>query len=308
MYIPILAGLLAGFMQAVSYLIARAALHDSQTTPLRLMVVSHICMGIMSVCALPFVWTAPAQGLGHYLLWIAAVTCLYISAQSCFFWSVQFTPSSRLAPMMGIKILFAALLAYFLRGQDQHLIQWLAVFLCLLAACAVQWSGAAIVRKSLISVIAAVIFFACADVSITFAVDSMNPDAENRGIMAAVVVALSAYSACLIPALCVIPILRQRTSSAEGITPPVWPLKIGLLYAVVWLFAMMCLYIAFAYDLVFGTIMQSMRGPFAVIIGILVAKCGMHHLEAQRSRSDFIKQICSALLMVVAIGLYCLYK
>ncbi|NRA38935.1 MAG: DMT family transporter [Planctomycetes bacterium] len=308
MYIAIIAGLLAGFAQAISYLVTRAVLHEGKTTPLCLLALSHIWMGIVSLCALPFVWQEPAQGLSAFCTNSSIVVASYFSAQACFFYSVQFTPSSRLAPMMGIKVIFAAIFAWLILGKDQHLMQWLAVLLCLVAACAVQWSGQSIIKKSLIAVVAAVVFFSISDLHITFVADIINPDTVHRGIMVPVIVVLTVYAGCLIPSTITLGVLRYQAKEHDQQQETALPIKGSIIYATVWLLGMFCLFTAFAYDLVFGTIMQSMRGPIAVFLGILVAKLGMHHLEDQRSKMDFLKQILSALLMVAAIALYCWYK
>ena len=55
---------------------------------------------------------------------------------------------------------------------------------------------------------------------------------------------------------------------------------------------------------VFGNVLLSSRGLFAVIIGAVLAHRGWHELEQRVDRATLLRRIAAAVLMTAAIALY----
>ncbi len=301
--IGVLSGLLAAFLQAISYILSRGILHGGRTTPLHLLIVSHLWMGIVCWIALPFVWQEPDQGLGSMFAMLAFQCACYIGAQFSFFWTIRYAAASRISPLMGMKIIFSVILAYTVRDEALNMMQIVAVVLTLIAAFAVTQSGEKIPWKAICGTLVVVICFASSDLGITLTRDVIFTGDGDVPLMVPVFICIISYSLVSLLGLIALPIIHYSNTSSEMH----WPWRDSFFYAMTWLGAMVCLFTAFAMiGLVFGAIAQSLRGPFSVLMALAVIKLGFDHIEQQRSRSDYIKQICSALLMVAAIALYCL--
>ena len=301
--IGVIAGLIAAFMQSISYILSRHVLHAHNTTPLHLMLISNVWMGLICVVVLPFVWPQPEAGYGVFFGFLAFQILAYLGAQAGFFWAIRHAAASRVSPMMGIKIVFSAILAFSVRDESLNLMQIAAVVLTLVAAFAVSKSGERIPWKALLGTLIAVICFALSDLGITLCADAINSDPSQRTVMVPLTICIMSYSISGILALALYPVFKRTLAH----TKKEWAWKASLGYSLAWLAAMVFLFTTFAMiGLVFGAIAQSLRGPLSVLLAALIAKMGWEHIEQKRSRADFIKQVLSALLMVVAISLYCL--
>jgi hypothetical protein len=255
--------------------------------------------------ALPFVWITPAAGAGPLASVLAFQITAYLGAQFSFFWTIRYAAASRISPLMGVKILFAALFAWLVNDQALTLLQGIAVGLTLISAFAVMQSAEKIPWKALLGTLSTVLCFATSDLGITLTRDVVYAGSEDVPLMVPVFICVLSYSVVAVISIIALPFMRW------ALPGPIsqWPWKTGLWYAIAWFGAMIFLFTAFAFvGLVFGAIAQSLRGPFSVMLAALVTKFGFDHIEQQRSRSDYVKQILSALLMVVAIALYCLSK
>lgn len=301
--IGVAAGLIAALLQALSYILSRHILHGGFNTPLHLLLVSHVWMGMLCWIVLPFVWITPDGGALALSSALAFQIAAYLGAQFSFFWTIRHAAASRISPLMGIKILFSALFAWLVHEQSLNLMQSIAVGLTLIAAFAVMQSAEKIPWKALLGTLCVVICFASSDLGITLTRDAVYQGDADVPLMVPVFICVLSYSVVAVLSIVTLPALRWALPGRIS----QWPWKDGLWYAVTWLGAMVFLFTAFAFiGLVFGAIAQSLRGPFSVMLAALVSKLGFDHIEQQRSRSDYIKQIASALLMVAAIALYCL--
>jgi hypothetical protein len=81
--------------------------------------------------------------------------------------------------------------------------------------------------------------------------------------------------------------------------------RAALGYAATWLASMVALYVCFALvGPVFGTILQSTRGLFSVVLGAVLAHRGWHELEPPVTRGAFLRRLAAAAFMTAAIAVY----
>jgi hypothetical protein len=79
----------------------------------------------------------------------------------------------------------------------------------------------------------------------------------------------------------------------------------ALPYAAFWFLAMVLLFECFLrIGVVFGNIVQSMRGLISIGLGVWVASMGWTHIESHMPRRVFWKRVIAALLMLGAVALY----
>jgi len=297
----IIVGLGAALLQAFSYLISRHLLVQEKLGPKDLLLRAHIFMGLISLAGLPFTWMTP-ENTPLFIRGLFVGSLGYFAAQGLFFWSIRHAPASRIAPMLGLKLITSAILMIFIRGEMLLPLQILAVALTVLAAVAVQYSGEKIPLKPLVGTLSAGVCFGCSDLGISWMCDGLYADASSRSPWVAIHTVLFTYTFIMLPCLA-ISLIKEKT-----------PKKLikkldggSLLYATVWLMAMFCLFYTFStVGIVFGGIVQATRGPLAVFLAVALVSLGWHHLEMQRSRTDFIKQALSALMMASAMALYCI--
>jgi drug/metabolite transporter (DMT)-like permease len=251
-------------------------------------------MGLMALPLLPLTWRTPEQGWGLLLLGMALSIVGYLSAQGLFYWTVRFVAASRLAPLLGIKVAFVALLALALGNDSFGCWQWVALGLSLVAVLAIQAATDPVPFKGLCGIVGTAACFAVSDNGIGLMHRGLG--AAGHDLFAPFFVLSITYVALLPLALTALLILGR---------PRQQPWRASLPYALLWFGSMVALYTGFGFAGVVLTVLcQAMRGPLSLFIALGVARLGWHHLEAPQGRGQFLRQVLAALLMTTAIALY----
>ena len=296
------AGFVAALASAVAYFISRHHTSRGGSSP-RLLVIAHALMG---AACLPVAWLLWPTGLPVARAWIAPLlgaSCSYLVGQAVVFAALARADTSRVAPLLGLKIAMLACIVSFLPGEPLDLRQWLAVGLSIVAAVMLQRGGG--MRRAAVGfTLAACVAFAVADLFIVALIDGLQRTAAEAAvplgrIHAGFLAMLVTYAVCGGAALCgllLAPSLR-RSTRGDWIA--------GSRYAATWLLGMAGLYICFGIvGVVFGNIVQSTRGLFSIVIGASLAHAGWHGLETQVDRRTLIRRLLAAALMTAAIAVY----
>jgi len=300
----VMAGLVAALASAVSYLISRHHGNRAGGGSLRLLVAGHAAMGL--VC-LPLVWLlAPATWPPQPAAWLrplaGSVVC-YLAAQGAVFAALKRVTASRLAPLLGLKLVMLAGIVSLAPGPGLDLRQWTAVGVTVLAVLMLQRGGA--MRPAALGIVlAACLGFAIADLLIVRLIDALGQSVDASGrplsrLHAGGLAMAVTYVACggaALAATVVGPGLRPRDGRDR--------IAAGQ-YAAAWLVGMVALYACFGLvGAVLGNVLQATRGVMAVVIGAGLSRAGWHDLEERVDRPTFVRRIVAAALMVAAIGLY----
>lgn len=296
------AGFVAALTSAISYFISRH--HSSQGgSSLRLLVVAHAMMG---AACLPTAWLLWPAGLPSTRSWIVPLigsACSYLGGQAFVFAALARADTSRVAPLLGLKIAMLACIISFYPGEPLDLRQWLAVGLSIVAALMLQRGGGmrpAAVGFTLIACAA----FAISDLFIVALIDGLQRTAMEATVpvgrlRAGILAMLVTYATCGGIAACGLVVAPSLRPSMR----PDW--IAGFRYAVTWLLGMAALYICFGLiGAVFGNIIQSTRGLFSIVIGAALAHAGWHGLETVVDRRTLTRRLIAAGLMTAAIALY----
>lgn len=300
--IGVAAGFVAAVASAVSYFISRH--HASRGgSSLRLLVIAHALMG---AACLPAAWLFWPAGLPPTRGWIVPLlgsSCSYLAGQAVVFAALARADTSRVAPLLGLKIAMLACLVSLLPGEPLDLRQWAAVGLSMAAAALLQRGGG--MRKTAVGfTLAACAAFAVSDLFIVALIDGLQRTAAGAGrpldrLQAGILAMLVTYATCggmAAASLCLAPAVRPTTRLD-------W--LAGGRYAVTWLVGMAGLYICFGLvGVVFGNIIQSTRGMLAIVIGAALAHAGWHGLETRLDRGTLVRRLFAAALMTAAIALY----
>jgi len=290
-------GLLSGALNAVAFLISRHQATTSRGGGLRLLVAAHL---VMAAACLPAVWLLwPPGGLD-------AATCLpalvgsigfYIAGQAALIVSLRRADASRVVPLLGLKIVALALIVSCLPGERLDLRQWTAVGLSVVAAAVLQGRRDPVPAAVMGLMIAACFGFSAADLAIVRLIDVVQAADPSRSRLWACGLSVAVtYVACGLVATAFLPWADPRRGTD-------W--RAAAAYGLVWLAGMTTLYACFGLlGAVFGNVLLSSRGLFAVIIGAVLAHRGWHELEQRVDRATLLRRIAAAVLMTAAIALY----
>lgn len=287
-------GVGAALCHSASYVFTRLFVLRHRRGALSLLVHAHVLMGAFSIALLPFLWTPRMPPVSAYALPLAGATGAYLLAQAAFFALLRRTEASRIAPLLGLKILILAVISTAALNQPLSRSQWLAVVLCASAAAMLNYCGGALPRSVLLWTLFVCTGYSLSDLNIAWLVSSLQP--LPRWHASPLGVCLS-YSLSGIVALGALPFASRFKTRDE------W--AYALPFAVSWLMAMMFLFACFAYvGPVFGNILQSTRGIFSILIGAWLAHRGFENLERRISPGVAARRVFAAALMCLAIWLF----
>lgn len=303
-WIGVASGLLAALASALSYLVSR---HHVLTHPefrgargaRRLIVQSHGLMGLLCLPACLLLWprggAAPASALLAPTVGCAAI---YLVGQACLFTVLERVAASRIAPLMGLKIVILAGIVSTFLGAPLDGRQWTAVALAVGAALTLQRGDDRVPFRSFVLVLGACLCFALADLQIVAllrVLEEGGPRPLGRFHAGTLGMCLT-YVAC---GTLLLPWVRTMLPTTPGGWRP------AAHYALVWLVAMVALYACLGtVGAVFGNILQGTRGVMSVLLGALLAHLGWHELEERVDRRTLAARIAAAVAMAAAIALY----
>lgn len=290
-------GLGASFCQSLSYLYSRRFLKECGDDWRMLLALSQVLMGGMAVVVLPFIArTSDLPVMRAALMpsiWAAA---FYFMAQGALFAALKRTEASRVSPLLGLKVVFIALIATLLGRQHLDSQHWVAVTLSGSAAFFLNEIGGRIPGKAILFICLTVSGYSLSDMNIRELLVALEP-AGLKGPFIGV---------CL--AYIVSGVLGGIMLFKTGLPGKrVW--MFALPHAVTWFASMFLFYWSIVFiDLVFAVIVQATRGLISIWMGVVVARLGHEHIEKPLDRNVVWKRAAAAILMALAIVLYSLPK
>jgi len=315
----IILGLCCALASSLAYLVSRrftvrqAGQNPSQPKwlgALRLLVTSHIYLavvcGIAYLCLMPRGTSAQPADWGWAIGSTICVALCYLTGNTCLFLALRVTDASRIAPLLGLKMVLLALVTQFILRDALLMQQWAAVLLGTAAAYLLGASGGRLPMKTVLLILASCAGFVGSDVFISMMVPAWLPEGltaqsakDNGGaqlIQASMTGMSLVYVWCGILAVVMLPIAKPwRWEHWRGAAP----------YAGFWLTAMVCLFSTFALvGIILGNILQATRGLMSIALGVLVVKLGHHHIESHASMKVIIQRLIAAAMMIGAIALY----
>jgi len=295
MALGICAGLLAALFQALSYLFSRAFVMHKAGTPLELLLVSQVYMSIMALPAFIITRSDLTPGLLTYLAPLILAIVFNIIGQVAIFHVMRTVQSSRIAPMLGFKIVILALLSAFALGIRVAPLQWVAVTVATAAVALLNFSGSRLSSKSTAAILMACVSYTLSDLFIRDLILSLSPLSVLRASFYATSIS---YMICGPVALLIL-LARRRVfllkTSAHFALP----------YSICWLTGMFALFTTFgSVGPVLGNILQSGRGIVAILIAIPATRLGFARIEPAAPRKIVGQRLTAAVLLVAAVWLY----
>ena len=293
MFIGIGVGVCAATLQSICYILSRSFL-TRYGGPVRLMIASQLCLGLVSAVLL--VLLAPPEFFGPATIPGAALCSGgYIVGQFAFFSAQQKIECSRVASLYSLKILVVSLLAALLVGESLTVGGIAAVLLAVAAVFLINHRrGAGFDHRGMGVLALAITAFSFSDIGGKMLLDLLTEYQVPHFPAGLITVSCGSLPAALL--LC--PVAWQQKIRKEefaAATP----------YAVIWFIAVACTFIGFSYlGATFGNVVQSSRGVISLILGIVMAHLGVAGQEPQLPASAWIKRGIGAVLMFLAILLF----
>lgn len=309
MHAGIVIGLLAAVLQSVSYLVSASfvrAYAGRSGAATALVARSYLVMGAFSALALPVLCHAYPGRVPPFALWGGAAAAAIVSnmiAQAAMFFTLKAADASRVSPLLGVKILFLALLGIVLAGDRYGVWQWGGIALALVSALLLSRSGGRLGVVGIVGVAVTALAYAGSDFCIRLQQTAFHEYAQTlvaRGetplpvVSANLAILWADYVLGGVAALVALPFTGRYPARA-------WPRHV-VPYAAVWLGAMTLLYLSFELlGVVHGTIVQSTRGLISIGFGYALARLGGTALERRLPASVFLGRVLAGALMFLAI-------
>ncbi|XAL97969.1 EamA family transporter [Phycisphaeraceae bacterium D3-23] len=321
--VGIILGLLSALGASLAYLCSRryavrAQRDEPDATPwrppLRLLVTAHVWLALACGVGFPaflVLRETPVDRPVYAALMSAGVALFYLLGNVFLFLSLQRTDASRVAPLLGMKVILLALTVELFMGEDFSAAQWAAVVMASGAAVMLGTAGGKLPLKTLAMILATCAGFVLSDLFIKQMIPAWLPagvaleDADQaQRITAAMTGMALAYIWCGVVAVTMLPIVLH--GHRDGFTKAFMrSLPGGLPYAAAWFMSMVCLFSCFSLvGIVFGGILQSTRGLMSIALGFILAHLGHHHLERHAPWPVIARRLIAAAVMTAAIALY----
>ena len=297
MILGIICGLAAAISQCISYIFSKKYIHKDGTT-FQLLITSHLIMGLFAtICLGVLLLEKDLPPFKDYWLELLKVDTFYMLAQMSFFMAISKIEASRVAPLLGLKIIFIALFGISFLGGSLTYWQWAAVVLCFCGAVTSNWSGKSIPLVSALYLLMAIVGYSLSDISIKQLINCIEVQ-TGEGTLSILIAASVSYFYLGVFSL----IIMLFTPSIK-----VKHLRPAIAFSCCWFSAMLFLFACFGLvGPLFGNIIQSTRGIIAVILGALIAKFEWSEHEEKLARSVLIRRIAAALLITCSIIIFAL--
>ncbi len=285
-------GLGAALCQSIFYLFTRRFVSHTGKTPLLLLVVSHVQMGLISLILLLVLRPRHLPPLATYAGPLASTACFYLVGQFGLFSVLRHVESSRVSPLLGSKIVVLALLSTMFLRLELRPLQWVAVVICSVATWLLNEAGERVPPRYLAILALTVLGYCLSDMNIGVLMKQLALCGPSTPLVGTALT----YLVC---GTLMLPLAFRR----EARDPRVWLLALPC--AGVWFLAMCSLFACFGLiGVVFGNIVQALRGILSVGLGWLMAHIGHTHIESHVSRRVFWRRIAGAVLMLLSVALY----
>ena len=295
MIIGIICGLSAALCQCVSYIFSKKYIHKDGNA-FQLLITSHMIMGIFaSICLAVLLLDNDLPPFKDYWFELLKVNAFYMIAQLSFFVAISKTEASRLAPLLGIKIIFIALFGLIFWNQYLSLWQWGAAAICFSGALMSNWSGKSIPFKCVLYLFGAIICYSLSDINIKLLINCLAPENAIGAVTIIIAASLSYFYLGIFSLLVFFLSPSIKTKH----------LKPAITFSCLWFAAMLFLFACFGLiGPLFGNLVQSGRGIIAVVLGALIAKFGWSEHEEKLPHSFLARRIAAALLITASIVIF----
>ena len=289
----ILSGLLTAFMQSFSYLGGRRFLARYGNARQLLIASLVICGAAAWLLAIFFLDTTKIfswKMLGLLIMSNGG----FVAGQWGFFNAQKHIESSRIASLLGLKVLVVMFLSIVMLRAQFTLWQYTAIVLAAVAAMLMNWSKGRLELGGMGFLLMALVGYAFSDMGIQMVVAYLECSSPIAGGLSGYVLT---YGTMGIGALLLMKPLKVSWKMVAGALPQ----------GVCWTISMWGLYVCFGLiGAAFGNVIQASRGVVSLVLGIVLSYFAIDGLEQKQSWQVWLRKALAAILMFGAIVLYAL--
>ncbi len=290
----IFCGLSAALLMSISYIFSKRFILRNGS-PFLLTLYAQSLQGIFGIILLCCIWkNFSLPHTPHSVMLVLGAGVCHIFGNFCFFRTLKELEASRLSSLLGLKIAMLGLICMIFFGKEIRLLQWGAVLLATIAAVGMNFTGGRITLKAAFWLFMTLLGYSLGDLAGTYLFDAIQ--AESRLLQSLASVGTSS----LVSALIIAPMFFLKKN----------PKKLSLVldaapYAVCWFTSLLFLFDCFSnLGVVYGSILQAMRGIFSVLLGLLLIKLGFTGYEPKVGTRAWIRRFLMSILMFSALVLY----
>lgn len=289
MLIGVTAILCGCFLQILFYLCSR----NFSGGALRLLAITQIYLGAISALGIGLVIPESLPPLGEYLPNVAGGILFFMFGQGCLFVVLQKTEASRIAPLLGLKIIFVGVMGYLFFETRISGFQWLGIVITVSGGWVINSSGNKPHMSTVPLVLLTCLGYCLSDLNLNVLVHSFPGSPKIEATL------FSLFATYLFGGIVTLPFLPF----IKGVTKQMW--REAIPHSLLWVSAMTGLYLSFAYiGIIFTVVLQSTRGLLAIIVGYFIGKHGSNDLEEQIPRTILLQRIGGAVAMLIGIGIF----
>lgn len=291
----ILFGLTTAVLQTASYFFSRTYLQRTGS-PVILLAASQLVIALISLLAAPFV--VPKAALDwKYLPAIMLTSWGFLIGHCFFFKALKVIESSRIASLLGLKVVVVPLFLSLVFKEHFGWGQWCALVLAMGAAMLINYRGGNLfVWKGMGYFLCTLPMYAWSDIGIQILIRQLPVESPIHAAAIGAVFSNLLVGLTLLPVAC-----YKRVSFVQ--------FRNSLPYALCWGTAAVLFFFCFSYlGAAFGNVVQASRGPMSLLAGIILAKLGCSWLEERVPVRIWIFRAVASLMMFSAIVLYAYYK
>ncbi len=290
----IFCGLSAALLMSVSYIFSKRFILRNGS-PFFLTLYAQSLQGGFGIILLCCIWNRFSLPHTPYsLMLVLGAGFCHIFGNFCFFRTLKELEASRLSSLLGLKIAMLGLICMIFFGKEIRLLQWGAVLLATIAAVGMNFTGGRITLKAAFWLFMTLLGYSLGDLAGTYLFDAIQAESRLLQSLASVGTSSLVSALMLAPMFC-LKKYPKKLSLALDAAP----------YAVCWFTSLLFLFDCFSkLGVVYGSILQAMRGIFSVLLGLLLIKLGFTGYEPKVGVRAWIRRFLMALLMFSALVLY----
>jgi len=301
----LLSGLFAAFLMALAFLFSSYAVRKHQTVgSIGILLRAHIIMGIISIPGLFFIWRAELWTETQYYMPVTIAGVLfYLIAQGTMFVIQKQIDSSRIVPLLGLKLIILAIInGLILHSEIYGIWQYLAIACTILSAFLLNKAGAKISVLLFFYILITCTGYSLSDTFLRIQIGQIMTLGYETLLAGALTSTFLCYFISGVISVILFPCFNHpKTKASWGAWGSALP------FSLCWITSIVMLLVCFAQlGTVNGNIIQSTRGMIAILIGGLLAKLGYYQIEKKITALIFYKRLFAGFLMILAIYLFTL--
>ncbi len=289
----VVTGLLAAAMQSCSYLGGRRFLAKAGDAR-QLLVASMLICGAAAWGFAAFFWAGDKIWSWRMGFWLLISNGGFVAGQLGFFAAQKHIESSRIASLLGLKVLVVMALTVIFLHTEFLFLQYAAGLGAALAAVLMNWNRGKLDWNGMGALGISLIGYATSDLGIQMVVGEIAAEEPIAGGLQGFVLTYGLLGALALFAVRPLKVTWRMVNAA-------------LPQAICWTVSMWGLYICFGLlGAAFGNVIQASRGLISLLLGLSLSFFGIQGLEQRQPWGVWLRRSVAALLMFAAIALYAL--